>query len=56
VLVPVQAPIPSHVLTTTEPFKQAVGWQKLPAAYFWQPPLPSQRPLVPQLGVPWSVH
>lgn len=28
----------------------------VPAAYSWQPPLPSQNPVVPQLPAPWSMH
>jgi hypothetical protein len=28
----------------------------VPTAYFWQPPVPSQRPLFPQDAAPWSLH
>src|SRR5579871_1310835 len=28
----------------------------VPDGYFWQAPLPLQRPFVPQLEAPWSVH
>jgi hypothetical protein len=30
--------------------------QTAPAAYSWQPPAPSQNPVLPQLAAPWSVH
>jgi hypothetical protein len=39
-LLPVQLP-PAHCV---------------PEGYFWQAPLPLQRPFVPQVDVPWSVH
>jgi len=32
----------------------AMHW--VPLAYFWQAPLPSQKPLVPQEGASASVH
>jgi len=35
---------------------QAAAAQGVPDAYFWQAPLPSHRPLVPQVAVPVSVH
>jgi hypothetical protein len=32
----------------------AAHW--VPDGYFWQAPLPLQRPFVPQVDEPWSVH
>jgi hypothetical protein len=37
-------------------FWQTACEQLVPSAYFWQPPAPSQRPFVPQVVAPWSVH
>ena len=42
-----QVPLPSQILQRP---------QLVPAGYRWHPPLPSHRPLVPQLVAPWSVQ
>jgi hypothetical protein len=38
------------------PLVQMAVEQAVPGAYFWQPPVPSHLPLVPQLAAPWSVQ
>jgi len=52
-----QVPLPSHDAAgvKVEP-AQAAGAQPVPAAYFWQAPLPLQKPLVPQVAKPASLH
>jgi hypothetical protein len=32
------------------------GAHTVPSLYFWQLPLPSQRPFVPHVVAPWSLH
>ena len=56
-----QLPFPSHdrgkvSVEDVGESAQVVTEQTVPATYFWQPPVPLQRPLVPQLVAPWSVH
>jgi hypothetical protein len=59
-----QAAVPAEqlpLLQVPASFSVAVFWQTaceqlVPSAYFWQPPAPSQRPFVPQVVAPWSVH
>ena len=36
--------------------EQLSGAQTVPGLYFWQPPLPSQRPFVPHVVAPWSAQ
>jgi hypothetical protein len=36
--------------------EQVSGAHTVPTLYFWQPPLPSQRPFVPQVVAPWSAQ
>jgi len=52
-----QVPLPSHDAAgvNVEPV-QAAAAQPVPAAYFWQAPLPLQRPLRPQVVAPASAH
>jgi hypothetical protein len=52
-----QVPFPSQDAAgvSVEPV-QAAGAQAVPAAYFWQAPLPLQKPLVPQVAEPASLH
>lgn len=51
------APAPSHVLAVVAvPFVQVAAAQIAPSGYFWQAPAPLQKPLLPQLATPWSVH
>jgi hypothetical protein len=38
------------------PLVQVPAAHWVPEGYFWQAPLPLQKPFVPQLAVPWSVH
>ncbi len=51
------APFPSQAPAgvSVDP-EQLAAAQAVPAAYFWQAPLPLQAPLVPQLAAPWSAH
>jgi hypothetical protein len=50
-------PVPLQLAAgvSVEPLQVAAA-QLVPAAYFWQPPVPSQKPLPPQLGPPASLH
>ena len=52
-----QVPFPSHDAAgvKVEPVQVAAA-QPVPAAYFWQAPLPLQKPLVPQVVEPASLH
>jgi hypothetical protein len=52
-----QVPLPSHDAAgvKVEPVQAAVA-QPVPAAYFWQAPLPLQRPFKPQVVAPASAH
>jgi hypothetical protein len=52
-----QVPVPLQLAAAVsdEPV-QVAGAQVVPAAYFWQPPVPSQKPFCPQLGAPASLH
>ncbi|HEY2595773.1 MAG TPA: hypothetical protein VGK33_17920, partial [Chloroflexota bacterium] len=53
----VQVPLPSHDAAGVkiDPV-QAAAAQPVPAAYFWQAPLPLQSPLRPQVVAPASAH
>lgn len=52
-----QVPLPSHAAAgvTVEPLQVAPA-HAVPAAYFWQAPLPLQKPLVPQVVAPASLQ
>src|SRR5262245_2417837 len=52
-----QVPVPLHerAEVSVEPVQLAV-MHCVPAAYSRQPPVPLQKPSVPQLPVPWSLH
>lgn len=52
-----QVPLPSQVAAgvNIEPLQVAAA-HEVPAAYFWQAPLPLQDPLVPQVAAPASLH
>jgi len=50
-----QVPAPSHVrasVAVAVPAGQVGGAHSVPAAYSWQPPAPSHRPLLAQLAPP----
>jgi hypothetical protein len=54
-----QTPAPSQLranVAVVIPFGQAGPAHCVPAAYSWQPPLPSQKPVVPQVAAPWAMH
>ena len=56
-----QLPFPSQVrgkvsVDDDGPSAHVLPEQTVPATYFWQPPVPLHRPLVPQLVAPWSLH
>src|SRR5690242_17995940 len=49
--------MPSHVRAlVAEPLLHVAAAHVVPLAYFWQAPMPSQEPLVPQDAAVWSVH
>jgi hypothetical protein len=54
-----QVPAPSQVeaaVNTVVPTGQLEPMQVVPCRYFWQAPLPSHFPSVPQEVAPWSLH
>jgi len=52
-----QVPVPLHDRDDVSvELVQVAAAQDVPAAYVRQPPAPSQKPSVPQLLAPWSVH
>jgi len=52
-----QDPEPSQVkVENVVPDGSQVAWHWRPTAYFWQAPLPSHAPLVPQLAKPLSTQ
>jgi hypothetical protein len=50
-LLVLQVMAPTKVLPVQD---EAPHW--VPDGYFWQAPLPLQRPFVPQVEAPWLVH
>lgn len=52
-----QVPVPLQLAAAVsdEPVQLAAA-QAVPAAYFWQPPVPSQKPFCPQVAGPASLH
>jgi hypothetical protein len=52
-----QVPVPLQLAAgvSDEPVQVAPA-QAVPAAYFWQPPVPSQKPFCPQLVAPAALH
>ena len=54
-----QVPFPSHVrasVAVVEPFGHDGGAHWVPAACSWQPPPPSQNPVLPQVAAPSALH
>jgi hypothetical protein len=54
-----QLPLPSHAFACVNvdwPLAHEAAAHTVPLAYFWQPPLPSHNPSVPQLAAPLSGH
>ena len=52
-------PAPSQVrasVAVVDPVGHEGGAHCVPAAYSWQPPAPSQKPVIPQPAAPWAVH
>src|SRR5580704_11907983 len=51
-----QLPCPLHSIWVATPFMHVLAPHASPLGYFWQPPLPSQSPFVPQVEAAWAWH